>query len=129
MVLKQGDSLIAELEKFTLRENIPSANFTGMGFVNVEFGFFNASKRMYKKKKFNDVELGALIGSIAWQNARPSVHVHGIGAGSDFRARAGHILSAIVSTGTLEIMITAHDQKLERVKDEELGANVLELKD
>jgi predicted DNA-binding protein with PD1-like motif len=100
-----------------------------MGFVNIEFGYFNFSKRKYIPKKFDNIELAALLGSIAWQNGKPSLHAHGVGAGKDFKARAGHILSAAVSTGTLEIMITVHDKKLERVKDEKLGANVLELED
>lgn len=128
MVLKQGDTLFTELERFALKENVPSASFTGFGFVNIEFGYFNFKTKKYKPKKIDDLELAASEGSIAWQNGKPSIHVHGIGGDKKFKAHAGHILSAIVSTGSLEITITVYDKRLERVKDEELEVNVLELK-
>lgn len=40
MVLRQGDDVFKEIEKMAVAEKIPSANFTGMGFVNARFGFF-----------------------------------------------------------------------------------------
>lgn len=129
MVLKQGDNLFEELQKFAATEGIPSATFTGIGFVNIEFGYFNASKKQYTPKRYENIELAALIGSIAWQNGNPSLHAHGVGAGKDYKALAGHILSATVSTGSLEISIVVLDKKFERVKDEQIGANILELKD
>lgn len=73
MVLKQGDSLFKELRLLALKENIPSASFTGLGFVNAEFGYFNAKKKEYKEEIFNNMELASLDGSIAWQNESPSI--------------------------------------------------------
>jgi len=128
MVLKQGDYLFEELEKLSLRENIPSATFTGMGFVNVDFGFFNAKKKTYKSRTFEGFELASLDGSIGWQNGKPSIHAHGVGGDKNYNARAGHILSLVVGSGSLEVLITVHEKRLERIKVEELGANVLELK-
>jgi predicted DNA-binding protein with PD1-like motif len=125
MVLRQGDSIIQHLEKFAIAENIPSANFTGMGFVNVTFGFFDAETKQYNPKDFRDVEMSGMLGSIAWQKGKPSIHTHGIVTGRDFVAHGGHILSGTVGTGSLEIAITVHDKRLERERDEELGANVL----
>ena len=127
MVLKQGDSLFKELKILALKENIPSASFTGLGFVNAEFGYFNAKKKEYKKEIFKNMELASLDGSIAWQNATPSIHAHGVGGDEKFRAKAGHLMSVEVSTGTLEVMIRVNEKRLERRKDEVLGANVLDL--
>ena len=129
MVLKQNDNIFEEIEKMAVREQVPSANLTGMGFVNVEFGYFNFKKKEYKPKKFDNVELASMQGSIAWQNGKPSLHIHGVTGDKHFKANAGHILSAYVSTGTLEILVIVHDKKLERKKDEVLGANVLMLKE
>lgn len=125
MVLRQGDSIIQHLEKFAVAESIPSANFTGMGFVNVTFGFFDAKTKQYHPKDFRDVEMSGMLGSIAWQKGKPSIHTHGIVTGRDFVAHGGHILSGTVGTGSLEIAITVHDKRLEREHNEELGANVL----
>lgn len=127
MVLHQGDSLMKELETLAIREQVPSASFTGQGFVNVRFGFFDAKAKQYKPKEFNKVELSGMTGTLAWQNGKPSVHAHGVAAGSDFVAHAGHILAASVDTGTLEILVVVHDKKLQRRKDEQLGANILRL--
>lgn len=127
MVLKQGDDLMKELETFAGRERIPSANISGMGFVNISFGFFNFEKKKYEPKAFDNVELANMVGTIAWQQGKPSIHAHGVVAGRDFVAYGGHILSASVSTGSLEILITLHDKSFERKMDEQLGANVLDI--
>jgi len=129
MVLRQGDNVFSELEKFAEKEKIPSANLSGMGFVNAEFGFFNFKTKEYEPKKFKDVELASMSGSIAWKEGKPSLHCHGTVTGKDFKAYGGHLLAATVSTGSLEIIITVHDKQLERVTEQPLGANVLQLKD
>lgn len=125
MVLRQGDNMLEEIEKMAVAEKLPSATFTGMGFVNITFGFFDFETKEYNPKDFKNMELASLTGSIAWQNGKPSVHTHGVVTGSDFTAHGGHILKATVSTGSVEIMVTVHDKKLERIKEEKLGANVL----
>jgi hypothetical protein len=35
MVLRQGDSILNEIEALAQAEKIPSATFSGMGFVNI----------------------------------------------------------------------------------------------
>jgi predicted DNA-binding protein with PD1-like motif len=125
MVLRQGDDVFKEIEAMAIKENIPSAAFTGMGFVNVTFGFFDFKTKKYNPKDFEDMELASLTGSLAWQNTKPSIHAHGVVTGIDFTAHGGHILNATVGTGSVEIMVTVIDKKLERFKEEQLGANVL----
>jgi len=125
MVLNQGDNIYNEIEKMIVNENIPSANFTGFGFVNITFGFFNFKTKKYKPKTYNNMELTAMNGSIAWQNGKPSIHAHGTVTGKNFKAYGGHILSGTVSTGSVEILVTVHDIKLERKLIKPLGANVL----
>lgn len=125
MVLRQGDDILKEIEELAKKENIPSANFTGMGFVNMTFGFFDFKTKKFNPKEFKDMELTSMHGTIAWQKGNVSIHAHGTVAGKDFKAYGGHILSGTVGTGSLEILVTVHDKKLERIKEEQLGANVL----
>lgn len=126
MVLRQGDDIFKEIEKLAVAEKIPSANFTGMGFVNMTFGFYDFSKKAFDpKQEFKDMELTSMHGTIAWQKGKVSIHAHGTVAGKDFKAYGGHILSGTVGTGSLEIMITVHDKQFERIKEQKLGANVL----
>lgn len=125
MVLRQGDDILKEIENLAVAENIPSATFTGIGFVNITFGFFDLKTKKYDPKDFKDMELASLNGSIAWQKGKPSIHAHGVVTGKDFMAYGGHILNGSVSTGSVEIMVTVHDKKLERILEQPLGANVL----
>ena len=127
MVLRQGDDLTMELEKFAMSEKIPSANFTGMGFVDITFGFFDFQSKKYNPKDFKGVELASMHGTVAWKEMKPSIHAHGVVGDKDFKSYAGHILNAVVSTGSLEIFITVHDKPFERKKDESIGADVLRL--
>lgn len=129
MVLREGDDILAKIEELAVKEKIPSANFTGMGFVDIKFGFFNFDTKEYDPKEFKAVELASMTGSIAWQKGKVSLHTHGVITKKDFTAHGGHVLAATVSTGSLEILVTVHDKKLERVVEQPLGANVLNLGD
>ncbi|RAJ95749.1 hypothetical protein LX87_03497 [Larkinella arboricola] len=127
MVLRQGDDVFAHLEELARKEKIPSATFTGMGFVNAKFGYFNRETKQYDPREFEDVELASLSGSIAWQDQKPSLHVHGVVTDKNFQAFGGHLLAATVGTGSVEIMVTVHDKPLKRVMEQPLGANILNL--
>lgn len=125
MVLLQGDNILKELETFATAEKIPAASFTGMGFVNMTFGFFDFKKKEFDPKEFKDMELASMNGTIAWQKGKPSIHAHGVVTDKNFNAFGGHILDGIVGTGSVEIMILIHDQALERKYEDYIGANVL----
>jgi len=127
MVLRQGDDIFEQLETLAMKEKIKSANFTGMGFVNARFGFFNKETKEYDPREFSEVEMASMNGSVAWQKEKVSLHVHGVVTDKSFQAFGGHMLAATVSTGSVEIMITLHDKKLERLMEQPLGANVLNL--
>lgn len=110
MVLRQGDQVFKEIEKLAVTEKIPSASFTGMGFVNAQFGFFDFKSKTYKPKNFRNVEMASMTGSIAWQEEKPSLHVHAVATDKSFKAWGGHLLSAEVSTGSLEITVIVHEK-------------------
>ena len=125
MVLRQGDNIIEEIEKLAEKENILSANFTGMGFVNMTFGFYDFKAKKFNPKEFKGVEMASMHGTIAWQDGKPSIHAHATVTDSTFSAFGGHILSGTVGTGSVEIFIIPHNKKFERIKEKALGANVL----
>ena len=126
MVLRQGDDIFKQLEAFAIAENIPSANFTGMGFASsVTFGFFNSQTKQFERQEFQKVEIASLSGSIAKKGANYSVHAHGVATGRDFAAHGGHMLFGTVGTGSVEIMITVHDKIFERKFEPKISAEVL----
>jgi predicted DNA-binding protein with PD1-like motif len=128
MVLREGDNVLASIENLVKEQQIPSGNFTGIGFAGeVTFGFFDFNQKKYNPKTFNKVEMGSLTGSIAWSEGKPSLHVHGIATDDQFTAHGGHILALKVGTGSMEIYVTVNQEKLERKMEQPLGANVLQL--
>lgn len=128
MVLRQDDDVLANIENLAKEKQIPSANFTGIGFASeATFGFYDFKAKIFNPKTFNKVEMGNLTGSIAWKEGKPSIHVHGVATDDKFNAYGGHILALKVGTGSMEIYITVHNDKLERKLEQPLGANVLQL--
>lgn len=127
VVLRMGDNAIEELTKLIIAEQIPSASLTAIGFANVKFGFWNKDKKDFDSKVFERVEMASIIGSLAWKEGKPSIHMHGVAGGSSFQAYGGHILDLEVATGSLEMTVIVHDRRLERSIDPCIGANVLGL--
>lgn len=128
MVLREGDDVLKEIEEMAVKENIPAASFFGIGFADkATFGFYDFKKKVFKPKEFRKVEMGSLTGSIAWQQGKPSLHLHGVATGENFKAFGGHLLSLSVGTGSMEITVIVHNDKLERKIEQPLNANVLQL--
>jgi predicted DNA-binding protein with PD1-like motif len=78
-------------------------------------------------KSFENVEMASITGSLAWQDGKPSIHVHGVAGRDDFSTVGGHLLALVVGTGSLEITVTRHDRELQRMVEPSIGANVLQL--
>lgn len=128
MVLRQGDDVFKHIENLAIQEKIPSASIYGIGFAaEANFGFYDFNKKEFNPKKFERVEMGSLNGSIAWSNDKPSLHIHGVATDDKFNAYGGHLLSLSVGTGSMEITVIVHSQKLERKVEQPLNANVLQL--
>ena len=127
MVLRPGADVLHELEQLAIAEKIPSASFTGFGFVHPTFGFWDAAKKDYDPKSFRDTELASMTGSIAWKADKPALHVHGVVTDKNFTAHGGHILALEVGTGSVEITVVVQPQRLIRETDESTGAAVLKL--
>ena len=128
MVLTRGDDLFAELTRLMLEADIPSASLSGFGFAGeVIFGFFDFEKKEYRPARFHQREMTGITGTLAWQDGKPSIHAHGVGGGLHYTTVGGHLLALTVGRGSLEVTITVHGQRLERRRDEEIGANILQL--
>lgn len=128
MVLREGDNVLELIEKLAKEQNIPSANFSGIGFAQeATFGFYDFGEKKFHPKTFNKVEMGSITGSIAWSGDKPSIHMHGVATDDKFDAYGGHVLGLKVGTGSMEIYINLNSQKLERKIEQPLNANVLQL--
>ncbi|TPG24457.1 PPC domain-containing DNA-binding protein [Variovorax guangxiensis] len=128
MVLRNGDDVLAHIERLAVVEQIQSASIFGIGFMReATFGFYDFSRKVFDPKTFKDVEMANLTGSIAWKEGKPSIHAHGIVTDATFIGAGGHFLGMTVGTGSCEITVILHPHKLERFVDPAIGANVLGL--
>ncbi|MDR6762150.1 hypothetical protein J2Y38_002361 [Flavobacterium sp. 2755] len=60
MVLREGDNVLNLIENLAREQQIPSANFTGIGFAQeVIFGFYDFNQKKFHPKTFNKVEMGS----------------------------------------------------------------------
>jgi uncharacterized protein len=125
MVLRMGDNVFEQLSKFAVAELIPAASLSAIGFGHATFGFWDASKKAFDSKTFRNVEMGSIVGSVAWKEGKPSIHAHGIAGDKNFNTYGGHLLDLEVGTGSMEITLLIHSKRLERGIDPCIGANVL----
>ncbi|MFC3692346.1 PPC domain-containing DNA-binding protein [Chenggangzhangella methanolivorans] len=129
MVLRRGDDVFAEVTKLAEREKFGGASLTGIGFLETAtFGFYDFEKKAFDPRTFSKVEMASLTGSIAWQSGKPSIHAHAAVSDATFATYGGHALALTVGTGSAEITVTVHSERLEREVDPEIGANVLQLR-
>ncbi|MBB1631133.1 PPC domain-containing DNA-binding protein [Cupriavidus sp. UME77] len=127
LVLRMGDNVFAQIEAFAICEHVPSASLSAIGFANVTFGFWDANKKAFNPKTFQNVEMASIVGSLAWKDGKPSIHAHGVAGDKLFDTYGGHILAMEVGTGSLEVTVSVYPQRLEREIDPNIGANVLGL--
>lgn len=129
MVLREGDDLFAHLEALMRDEAVPSASFVGFGFAGrVTFGFYDFARKDYDPRTFENREIASMTGSLAWKDGAPSVHAHAAAGDGSFALVGGHLLALTVGTGSLEITVTRHPDRLDRVVDPRIGANVLQVR-
>jgi uncharacterized protein len=128
MVFRQGDDVFAGIEAMMRAEQTPSASMTGFGFVaEARFGYFNFERGDYDAQTFENLEITALIGTLAWKEGKPAIHAHATGGDRQFRMAGGHVLGLVVGRGSFELSVVVHPQRLERRLEPDIGANVLQL--
>ena len=125
---EKGDEVHAALRELALAENIKLASISGIGAADdVTVGVFDCSKGAYDNFNYKgDFELSSVIGSITTMNGEFYSHVHVTCAGPEGRVFGGHLVSAKVNL-TCEIFITVIDGEVDRVRDEELRINILNI--
>jgi uncharacterized protein len=128
MVLRQHDDVLARLRELMHEEEVPSASIAGFGFVaTATFGFFDFDRGDYDPRTFTDLEITGLTGTLAWKDGQPAIHAHASGGDRAFRVVGGHVLALVVGRGSFEVTVTVHPHRLDRRRDPDIGADVLQL--
>jgi uncharacterized protein len=95
--------------------------------AEARFGYFNFERGDYDARTFENLEITALIGTLAWKEGKPAIHAHATGGDQQFRMAGGHVLGLVVGRGSFELSVVVHPQRLERSLEPDIGANVLQL--
>jgi predicted DNA-binding protein with PD1-like motif len=124
--LDPDEEVMNALREFAARENIHGAYFQGIGaFSGVDLRWFDIREKRYKSNQVNrQVEVVGLIGSIAWDGAKPVVHVHLSVADDQAHSYSGHLSRGTVRP-TLELFLTTFPKGLRRRKDPASGLELL----
>ncbi len=96
--LDAGEPLVETLADWARHERMEAASIlAGIGMVrDTEIGYYRGTA--YDKVTFPEpLELLGLAGSIAWEDDRPSLHLHLIGGRGDHTTVGGHLFGTTVA--------------------------------
>ena len=124
----KGEKIFEALLEFCEKENIEGAYFHGLGAVSeAEFGYYDLSKKEYVLTKYSDMmEVVSMTGNVALFDGKPMLHIHAVFSDTENRTLGGHVKEATVGV-TIEVHITDCKERFERMYDEKIGLNLLEL--
>ena len=124
--LNNRSEVVSTLTDFVKTQKINVGTISGLGAVNsATLRFFNPETKQYVDKTFNEqMEISNLIGNISTKDSNEYLHIHATFGNSEYKAIAGHLMSAIIN-GAAEFEIEAYpNAKVERKFDSEIGLNI-----
>jgi predicted DNA-binding protein with PD1-like motif len=126
--LERGEEVLSTLTDFVGLQRIQSGTIQGVGAIkDLVLGIFDPEKKEYVKRTFDEyLEVGNLTGNISYLDGKPLLHCHVTVAGTDLKAYAGHLFSAIISV-TGEFSIRPSAEQITRTLDEEVGLNLMNI--
>jgi uncharacterized protein len=128
IVFDKCDEVREGLLEFADTNRFADAHLMGIGaFSEVTLGFFDPSRKDYKKIPINEqVEVLSFTGNIVQKDGRPRLHAHVVVGKADGTAHGGHFLGGRVWP-TLEITLSELPVHLRRRDDAETGLALIEL--
>lgn len=126
--IANGAEIVETLANFCATQNLSLGYINGIGAVNeATLRFFDPDTKSYQDQTFlEQMEVANLTGNITEMDGKVYLHVHITLGGRNFQCRAGHLQAAVVS-GACEIFVLGLDSRVQRVKNNEIGLNLLNL--
>ena len=126
--IEKDEEIIASLQNAVQGSGITSGFFYGLGVgKELELGYFDAHKRSYTKKKFDDeYEFTSFVGNVSVSDGEIMIHCHVTITDANFNAFGGHLFKGVVPA-TLEVVVFPFMGSLLRTKDDATGLNLLKL--
>ncbi|MEU8299959.1 PPC domain-containing DNA-binding protein [Micromonospora sp. NPDC048909] len=126
VVLDKGEDPVAVINQVAVDRNIRAATVTAVGgFQGAELGYFDRDRREYQPIPVTgQVEVLSILGDIADDRGRPTLHVHAVLGRRDGSTVGGHLLRGEVWP-TLEVVITEVGARLAKRVDPATGLALL----
>jgi uncharacterized protein len=127
--LEKGDDILGSIRRFAGTNRIGAAMFEGIGSLNTaKLGHYDFATKNYKYEIFReDLEILSLSGNVSTLNKAPLPHAHVTLGRRDFSVIGGH-LDEGSSANMVEIGLSTLPGKLVKAKDDEVGLNLLQLR-
>ena len=115
--LETGRDWRAEIEELADDEELDAAWFYGLGAVmDAELWFYDQDDQEYRSVDFDEpLEVAACVGNVSWLDGERFAHTHAVLSRRNGQALAGHLNSATVFAG--ELQVREFDTSLEREHD------------
>ncbi|HEX4749016.1 MAG TPA: PPC domain-containing DNA-binding protein [Bryobacteraceae bacterium] len=123
IILETGDEIATTLRQFAIDNGLSASSFKAIGALSdAKVGWLNWETKKYETSADikEQVEVLSLIGDIALDGGKPTVHAHMVIGKRDGTAHGGHLEEAHVRP-TLEIILTESPQHLQKRVDPESG--------
>lgn len=126
LILDPGDEVIQCILDLAEKEKIGFAEISGIGATDYcKVGVFNLDTKAYDEHILTgNHEITNLTGTLSVMDGHPYQHLHITCANKDGVCVGGHLLQCKISL-TCEIVIKISDTAVNRVKNDDIGINIL----
>src|SRR6202047_3014515 len=129
LVFETGGELAKGLLEFAKQEKLSAASFKAVGALSsVHLGWFSWESKKYEPSVTLDeqVELLSLIGDVALNEGKPTIHAHAVIGKRGGTAYGVHLVEAHVRP-TCEVVLTESPAHLQKFVDPESGLALIRL--
>ena len=126
--MEKGERVGDGLKKFIKENKVESGVFWAIGALSsVKLSFYDLPTKTYLPYEINiSVEVVSMSGNIAWMGGDVIIHCHGVFSDKEGKTTGGHFDEGVVGP-TLEIMLFVSEEKIQRLLNEEIGLNLLNI--
>ncbi|MBQ7655889.1 MAG: DUF296 domain-containing protein [Clostridia bacterium] len=123
-----GEEIMRSLQCFCEKEKISLARVEAIGAANrAVIGVYDLGEQVYHRQELNRfLEITSLNGSITRKDGAPYLHLHGTLADAEHTLYGGHILELTVGA-TCEMFVTVLPGEANRIRDDRLGINIIDV--
>lgn len=126
--IDSGEEIVKKLEQLCKNLDIKLGTIFGIGATDkATIGLFDIKTKEYHSTEFiGDHEIAPLCGNISMMEGKVYLHLHANLCNVEHKSFGGHLSSAVVSA-TFEAVIDSIDGEIDRVFDEKIGLNFMNI--